>query len=63
MAKEAKKYFNVDPWKVTETGFNKEQVRVGESIFSLGNEYLGIRGQFDETYSGDKQLRGKRRLR
>ena len=56
MAKEAKKYFNVDPWKVTETGFNKEQGRVGESIFSLGNEYMGIRGQFDETYSGDKLI-------
>jgi len=56
MAKEAKKYFKVDPWKVIEEGFDKEQGRVGESIFSLGNEYMGIRGQFDEFYSGDKLI-------
>lgn len=56
MAKEAKKYFKVNPWKVIENGFDKQQGRVGESIFSLGNEYMGIRGQFDECYSGDKLI-------
>ncbi len=56
MAKEAKKYFKVDPWKVIEEGFNPEQGRVGESIFALGNEYMGIRGQFDESYSDDKLI-------
>ncbi len=56
MAKEAIRYFEVDPWKVTERGFNPLSGRVGESIFSLGNEYMGIRGQFDECYSGDKLI-------
>lgn len=53
MAKEAIKYYGVDPWKITETGFNPERGRVSESIFSLGNEYMGTRGYFDEVYSGD----------
>ncbi len=53
MAKEAIKYYGVDPWKITETGFNPERSRVSESIFSLGNEYMGTRGYFDEVYSGD----------
>lgn len=53
MAKEAIKYYGVDPWKITETGFNPERSRVSESIFSLGNEYMGTRGFFDEVYSGD----------
>ena len=53
MAKEAVKYFGVDPWKITEKGFNPERSRVSESIFSLGNEYMGTRGFFDEVYSGD----------
>lgn len=56
MAKEAKKYFEVNPWKVIENGFDPKQGRMSESIFSLGNEYMGIRGQFDETYSGDKLI-------
>lgn len=56
MAKEAKKYFKVYPWKIIEKGFDKAMGRVGESIFSLGNEYMGIRGNFDEYYSGDKLI-------
>ncbi len=56
MAKEAKRYFKTDPWKIIEEGFDKKEGRVGESIFSLGNEYMGIRGIFDEMYSGDKLI-------
>ena len=56
MAKEAKKYFKLDGWKITEEGFDPAEGRVGESIFSLGNEYMGVRGQFDECYGGDKLL-------
>ncbi|MFA6294609.1 MAG: hypothetical protein WC637_22645, partial [Victivallales bacterium] len=56
MAKEAKKYYGVDPWLVIEKGFDPAQGRVSESIFSLGNEYMGVRGQFDESYSGDSLL-------
>ena len=56
MSKEAKKYFKVDPWRIVEEGFDTKEGRVGESIFSLGNEYMGIRGQFDEAYSGDRLI-------
>lgn len=56
MSKQAKKYFAVDPWKIIEKGFDKQMGRVGESIFSLGNEYMGIRGIFDEHYSGDSLI-------
>lgn len=54
MAKQAIKYYVTDPWKIIETGFDPERGRVSESIFSLGNEYMGTRGYFDETYTGDK---------
>jgi maltose phosphorylase len=56
MAKEAIKYYKVDEWKIIEEGFDPKRGRPSESIFSLGNEYMGTRGQFDETYSGDKLL-------
>ncbi len=52
MAKVADKYFIEDPWKVIEIGFNPEYSEVSESIFSLGNEYMGMRGYFEEGYSG-----------
>ena len=54
MAKVADKYFKTDSWKVIEEGFNPDYGRVAESIFSLGNEYMGIRGYFEEGYSKDK---------
>ena len=53
MPKVSKMYLEVDPFKIIEKGFNKERAQVSESIFSLGNEYSGIRGFFDEGYSGD----------
>lgn len=54
MGKFADKYFKVCPWEVVEEGFDPEYGRVSESIFSLGNEYMGVRGYFEEGYSGDK---------
>jgi len=56
MAKVADKYLKVDPWKIIEEGFHPENGRVSESIFSLGNEYMGVRGYFDEGYSGDQLI-------
>ncbi|WP_040949910.1 glycoside hydrolase family 65 protein [Gorillibacterium massiliense] len=54
MAKVADKYLKVDPWAVVEEGFDPARNRVSESIFSLGNEYMGVRGYLEEGYSGDK---------
>ncbi|MBE5957521.1 MAG: family 65 glycosyl hydrolase [Lachnospiraceae bacterium] len=56
MAKVADKYFKTDSWKVIEEGFNPDYGKVAESIFSLGNEYMGIRGYFEEGYSKDKLM-------
>ena len=53
MGKFADRYFTVDPWVVAEDHFDPAYARVSESIFSLGNEYMGLRGYFDEGYSGD----------
>ena len=57
MAKAADIYFQVDPWKIIEDGFDPSYSRVSESIFSLANETMGIRGCFDEGGSVDS-LRG-----
>jgi maltose phosphorylase len=53
MSKFADKYFKVEPWRIVEEGFNPAYSEVAESIFSLGNEHIGVRGYFDEGYSGD----------
>lgn len=56
MPKLADKYLKLDPWEIIEQGFHPTYGRVSESIFSLGNEYMGIRGSFDEGYSGNKLI-------
>ncbi|QGQ94379.1 family 65 glycosyl hydrolase [Paenibacillus psychroresistens] len=56
MAKVADKYYKVDPWSVIEEGFEPLRNRVSESIFSLGNEYMGVRGYQEEGYSGDSLI-------
>ncbi|WP_253074704.1 hypothetical protein [Paenibacillus pseudetheri] len=45
--------FKVDPWAIIEEGFDPERNRTSESIFSLGNEYIGVWGYAEEGYSGD----------
>lgn len=57
MAKIADRYFITDPWYIIEEGFNPDYSQVAESVFSLGNEYMGLRGYFDEGYTG-KSLTG-----
>ena len=56
MAKIADKYFQVDPWEIIECGFNKDYSTVAESVYSLGNEYMGVRGYFEEGYGGNTLL-------
>ncbi len=57
MAKIAQRYVSVDPFKIIENGFHPERSKVSESLFSLANEYCGIRGTFDEG-SSFETLRG-----
>ena len=56
MAKVADSYFKIDPWRVVEEGFRPEYGLTAESVFSLGNEYMGVRGYFEEGYSGERLL-------
>ena len=53
MPKIAKRYLEADPYKIIEVGFHQDRAMVSESIFSLGNEYSGVRGYFEEGYSGE----------
>lgn len=48
-----KRLFAVDEWKVTEEGFHPKENRLAESITSLGNGHMGMRGNFEEDYSND----------
>jgi maltose phosphorylase len=50
------RYLKVDPWQVVEEGFDPARGRLSESMFSLANEFMGVRGYFDEGYSGDRLL-------
>jgi maltose phosphorylase len=54
MSKAANKYLRVDSWSVIEEDFHAEQSLVSESIFSIANEYMGVRGYFEEGYSGNR---------
>jgi len=51
--KKGDRYLEVDPWRIVEKGFHKEQSKVSESLFCLSNENIGFRGSFEETYSGE----------
>ena len=48
-----KTYLKKDEWRVIEEGFDPELNRISESVFSLGNGRMGIRGNFEEQYSGN----------
>lgn len=48
-----KEYFKHDEWLVIEEGFEPTYNREAESVMSLGNGHMGMRGNFEEAYSGD----------
>lgn len=48
-----KTLFSVHPWKLIETELHCEDMRLSESLTSLGNAHFGMRGNFEEAYSGD----------
>jgi len=52
-----KSNYKLDEWLIVEEGFHPEMNRESESIFSIGNGYMGQRANFEEQYSGDS-LRG-----
>lgn len=48
-----KRIFEINPWTVATHNLDPEDKRLQESMTSLGNEYMGMRGMFEEVYSGD----------
>ncbi|BDV31386.1 glycoside hydrolase family 65 protein [Microbacterium terricola] len=40
--------FPVDPWRLVETSFGLDDAGVSETIFAVGNGYLGLRGNHPE---------------
>ena len=47
-----KDYIKIHPWHIVEDGFHRENAKVSESIFSIGNGRMGQRANFEEEYSG-----------
>ncbi len=47
-----KPQFKIHPWKIIEEEFTVENNHHHESIFCLGNGYMGLRGTIEEDYSG-----------
>lgn len=52
MPKEPTRYLQIEPWVIREEGFHPERSRESESVFSLANEYMGVRGYFEEGFGG-----------
>ena len=46
----------ISPWTLRSEKLEKEHKRLQESLTSLGNGYMGMRGNFEETYSADSHL-------
>jgi len=45
-------YIKPDNWAIIEEGFDAENVKASESLFSIGNGAMGQRANFEEQYSG-----------
>ena len=41
-------------WILTETEFDPEQLNYKETVFTIGNGYLGTRGSFEEGLPGSQ---------
>ncbi|MBE9009557.1 glycoside hydrolase family 65 protein [Pseudanabaenaceae cyanobacterium LEGE 13415] len=41
-------------WNVLETEFNPAKLHAQETVFTIGNGYLGTRGSFEEGFPGDQ---------
>ncbi len=47
------KFIILDEWSIIEEGFHPENNKVSESIFSIGNGFMGQRANFEENYTGN----------
>lgn len=46
--KQIKRLFQIDPWKISTNTLDRENLRLQESLTSIGNGYMGMRGNFEE---------------
>ena len=44
----------MDNWQIIESEFNPQEIHFHETIFTVGNGYLGTRGAFEEHYPGEQ---------
>lgn len=47
-----KPYLKVNEWRIIEDSFDPARNEVSESVFSIGNGYMGQRANFEERYNG-----------
>ncbi len=52
-----KEFLELNEWSIIENTFDPANQELSESIFSIGNGYIGQRANFEENYSG-KSLQG-----
>ncbi|WP_461214083.1 glycoside hydrolase family 65 protein [Lacticaseibacillus sp. GG6-2] len=48
-----KRLFDIDPWVLATNALATTDKRLQESLTAIGNGYMGMRGNFEEHYSGD----------
>lgn len=51
-----KRLFDIHPWEIKTTTLDLTNKRLQESITSIGNGYMGMRGNFEEGFSGDTHI-------
>ena len=56
LTKQPTKVYGGDSWNIVDDGFDPTRQRLSESIFTVSNEHMGVRGYFEEGYGGDHLL-------
>ncbi|MGX7013422.1 glycoside hydrolase family 65 protein [Vagococcus silagei] len=51
--KHLKRLFSTDPWVLSTNELHLDDIRLQESLTSIGNGYMGMRGNFEEGFSAD----------
>jgi trehalose/maltose hydrolase-like predicted phosphorylase len=49
-----KSLYPFEEWSISQDHFDVDSNYIGETIFALGNGYIGMRGTFEEGYTGPK---------
>ena len=48
--KKISRIMEIDPWHIQSSKLEKEERRLQESLTSIGNGYMGMRGNFEEGF-------------